>query len=103
MSSRMFTLTRTSMAFAVAFALGGCAVGPDYKRPAVDMPPAYPDATQGEGEAANSASPAVQADRWTLFGDERLNELVVLVLLFNTDKHSADARFVVVVVFFVLL
>jgi len=92
MSTRMFTLTRTSMAFAVAFALGGCAVGPDYKRPAVDMPPAYPDATQGEGEAANTASPAVQADWWTLFGDERLNELVATALRNNTDIHRAVAR-----------
>src|SRR3569833_3257928 len=57
------------------------------------MPPAYPDATQGEGEAANTASPAVQADWWTLFGDERLNELVATALRNNTDIHRAVARF----------
>jgi multidrug efflux system outer membrane protein len=66
-------------------ALAGCALGPDYKRPALDMPAAYP-------EAVASTAPEVQPAWWTLFGDSTLNDLVALTLKNNADALIAAAQ-----------
>jgi multidrug efflux system outer membrane protein len=62
-------------------------VGPDYQRPAVALPGAYPDAAPEAGEAS-----AVRADWWTLFGDAELTGLVAAALANNTDVQRAVAR-----------
>src|SRR5262249_16784204 len=62
-----------------------CMVGPDYERPAVELPPAYP----GEADAAE---PKVQADWWTLYNDPLLNDLVASALARNADVRLAVAR-----------
>ncbi len=68
--------------------LGGCAaVGPDYRRPDVDLPGAYADAPAGAGSAA-----AVGAEWWNLYGDERLDQLVADALARNADMRIAVAR-----------
>ena len=62
-------------------------VGPDYQRPAVDLPAAYPDAppsAPGRGRA--------RTDWWTLFDDPTLNELVTTALANNADVQLAVAR-----------
>ena len=61
-----------ALAMVVTTALmSGCAVqGPDYQRPAVELPADYPEAP------ANATGAAVAADWWKLFGDTTLNDLV---------------------------
>lgn len=57
------------------FSLGACAVGPDYKRPAVAVPDAYKETPAGW----KVAEPADAADRgawWRVYGDARLDALV---------------------------
>jgi NodT family efflux transporter outer membrane factor (OMF) lipoprotein len=59
----------------LAVALGGCAVGPDYKRPGTPMPASYKEAPPGW----KVAEPADHADRgpwWTIYDDARLNGLM---------------------------
>ncbi|MBN3752918.1 efflux transporter outer membrane subunit [Paraburkholderia sp. Tr-20389] len=59
---------------ALAFALAGCAVGPDYKRPSVDIPASYKEAADGW----KVAQPADQHDRgawWSIYNDPQLNAL----------------------------
>lgn len=90
MSTGFFAFKYTAIALAVSAVLGGCAVGPDYKRPTIATPSSYPDAPQGE--ATNTASPTIRADWWTLYNDERLNELVATALHNNADIHRAIAR-----------
>jgi multidrug efflux system outer membrane protein len=69
--------------------LAGCApVGPDYQRPAYELPRAYPDA----GMAGTAVSAPLRADWWTLYGDVKLNELVALALEKNSDIRLAVAR-----------
>ncbi len=69
--------------------LAGCApVGPDYQRPAYELPQAYP--AQGPAGAAGAAE--VRADWWTLYGDAKLNELVASALQRNSDIRIAVAR-----------
>jgi len=73
----------------MAALLSGCAVGPDYQRPAMALPAAYPDTVQG---AAVAIEAAIAADWWTLYGDAILNDLVVAALRDNTDLRKALAR-----------
>jgi len=67
-------LTLAAAASTLALALAGCAVGPDYKRPAVTVPASYKEAADGW----KVAQPADQADRgawWTIYDDPQLNAL----------------------------
>jgi multidrug efflux system outer membrane protein len=75
-------------AFCAALLLGGCAaVGPDYARPATDLPGAYPDAP-----ADIPATAAIPAEWWKLYGDAKLDELVASALERNADVRFAVAR-----------
>jgi len=75
-------------AFCAALLLGACAaVGPDYTRPAINLPGAYPDAP-----ADLPAAAAVPAEWWKLYGDQRLDELVASALERNADMRLAVAR-----------
>ena len=70
-----------------ALLLAGCAaVGPDYERPAMDLPGTYPDAP------ADLAAATVPAEWWKLYGDARLDELVASALARNADMRIAVAR-----------
>jgi NodT family efflux transporter outer membrane factor (OMF) lipoprotein len=67
-------LTLAVAAATLAVALAGCAVGPDYKRPAVSVPESYKEAADGW----KVAQPADQNDRgawWTIYSDPQLNAL----------------------------
>ncbi len=74
-------------ALALAAALAGCAmVGPDYERPATDLPAGY-----GERAPAGALLP-VPPQWWTLYGDATLDALVRSGLARNADVHEAAAR-----------
>ncbi|HEX7605173.1 MAG TPA: efflux transporter outer membrane subunit [Usitatibacter sp.] len=76
-----------ALAALAAVALAGCAIGPDYSRPALDLPAGYPS-----GEASAAAQPAVEDKWWTLYGDATLDELVAAALAKNPDVEFAVAR-----------
>lgn len=76
---------------ALAAALSGCAVGPDYLRPDAWLPAAFRDAPSAEAKA-DVENPAVDARWWTLFGDAKLTELVDTALTNNADLRQAIAR-----------
>ena len=65
--------------------LGGCAMGPDYHRPDVALPAAFPD-------APSDAASAVQPQWWKLYGDAKLDELVGDALARNNDARVAAAQ-----------
>ncbi|CAE6759889.1 Outer membrane protein OprM [Paraburkholderia nemoris] len=76
--SRARTLAPRALTIAVAVALAtvlaGCVVGPDYKRPAAEIPASYKEAAPGW----KVAQPADQHDRgdwWTIYQDPQLNAL----------------------------
>ena len=75
------------LGIAVAAALAGCAVGPDYKQPSLELPSAWPAAPAGAAAAA-----AGDARWWTIYGDSKLNALVDEALRNNTDLVVAAAR-----------
>lgn len=71
---------------ALALALSGCAIGPDYLRPASALPTAYSEANPIQQNAA------VDARWWSLFADPILNDLVDQALQSNADLRTAVAR-----------
>lgn len=71
-----------------AMTLAGCAIGPDYQRPAAVLPTAFDAAPARTG----TATAVVAADWWTLFQDTTLNRLVGQALAHNADARLAVAR-----------
>lgn len=86
--------------FAVAV-WSGCAVGPNYKRPTVDVPVTYRDtapeapATAGQNptETAQQAAASFGDDKWwDVFQDEELRKLIRTALRNNYEVRIAATR-----------
>jgi multidrug efflux system outer membrane protein len=66
--------------------LGACTtVGPDYQRPAVELPAQYTEPAPAEGAA-------LAADWWRLYSDATLDDLVANAQKTNADLRLAAAR-----------
>jgi len=74
----------------LAFACG-CAVGPNYRKPAVNVPPSYRGVTPEEA-AEREARSLADEKWWEVFQDEQLKELVKTALQQNYDVRIAAAR-----------
>src|SRR5438552_13247258 len=66
--------------------LGGCAIGPDYKRPVVAEPPTF------RGQATAEAASFADAPWWEAFEDPSLRALIEEALHANYDVRIAAAR-----------
>ncbi len=69
----------------------GCAVGPNYKRPAVNVPPVYRGLAPEEAAKSDARSLADEK-WWEVFQDEQLKELVKTALQQNYDVRIAATR-----------
>lgn len=76
---------------AIALVLSGCAIGPDYLRPANLLPAAFSEARPAD-QVSIAPNPAIDPRWWTLFNDAMLNELVEQALSNNADLRQAVAR-----------
>jgi len=65
----------------------GCMVGPNYERPAIDMPARWSEAPQASRPAATEPS-----RWWTAFADPELDSLVERASRANLDVGIAEAR-----------
>jgi len=94
-SSRQGVAYRLLIAGCAGSVLGiilfGCAVGPDYKRPAVDTPSAYRRAAT---DTNAPSGPATFADQgwWELYDDPQLNAYIGEALTNSYDIKIAAAR-----------
>jgi outer membrane protein TolC len=85
----------------LAATLGGCAVGPDFHRPAIDAPARYGEtppaartvASKVAGGAAQRLAPGadVPGQWWTLFRSPALTELVTTALRDSPTIAAANA------------
>ncbi len=110
---QMRARSRDCSAIALALLVCGCTLGPDYVRPKIDLPVAYPAETHvhvGTGASAAGAasgahdahaangvndagdSATVRADWWHLYADSLLDRLIERAMLNNTDLALASAR-----------
>ena len=67
--------------------LAGCTVGPDYRRPALNLPADYRDAAAPAGLSSVAALPW-----WQIYGDPTLKGLIETALAANLDLQLAAAR-----------
>jgi multidrug efflux system outer membrane protein len=81
---------RAAFALLAVFGTIGCTVGPNYKRPIVDVPAAYRGA---EPNTTAAAAPSLGDQQWwELFQDEQLQELIRTALRQNYDLRLAGVR-----------
>jgi outer membrane protein, multidrug efflux system len=74
------------VAISLALLAAGCALGPNYKRPAVPVPPTWREIPTAEAASlANSAW-------WELLDDPQLQELIKVALVENKDLKIAVER-----------
>jgi multidrug efflux system outer membrane protein len=72
-----------SICLSLSLAVAGCAVGPDYERPATPLPERWIAGPPGGPE---------WIDWWRAFDDPKLAQLVERAIAANTDLRVADAR-----------
>ena len=72
---------------AISASLGGCAVGPDYARPAVEVPAAYRQSIAPAQDVSDAAW-------WKQFGDPVLDSLIAEAIAGNYSLKIALANVV---------
>ncbi len=77
---------RCIAALAAGLLLAGCSMTPEYQRPALSVPEAWPE------DAKATAAPTKPVDWASFFPDERLRALIKLALEHNRDLRIATAR-----------
>jgi multidrug efflux system outer membrane protein len=70
----------------LALLLSGCAIGPNYRRPAINAPTSF------RGQPQPSAASLADLPWWTVFRDETLTNLIREALTNNYDVRIALAR-----------
>lgn len=82
---------RIPWSIALAVALAGCAVGPDYERPSVNLPAQFKEAPAGWAAAA-PAENLPKGAWWAVFGDPLLDELAPQVAVSNQSVAQSEAN-----------
>lgn len=83
---------RLVLAAACGAALAGCAVGPDYVRPAAETPTVYKE-LQIDWKTAQPSDEVERGRWWEAFRDPQLNALVAQVEISNQTLRAAEANF----------
>jgi multidrug efflux system outer membrane protein len=78
-------MQRLALSILIIALTTGCAVGPDYKRPVTETPPAWRVEYSYAAEVANTRW-------WQQFDDPALNQLIEIALRENKDLAIAAAR-----------
>jgi len=71
--------------------LAGCTVGPNYKRPAAEVPPAYKEVGDWKPAQPNDQNPS--GNWWEIFQDPQLNVLEQQVNVSNQNVKAAQAAY----------
>ena len=77
--------------FVAVLLLGGCSIGPKYRTPAAEIPPAYKEA--GNWTTAQPNDQNLGGDWWTLFQDPQLDALEQQVNVSNQNLKAAEAQY----------
>ncbi len=83
--------TRQLLASTILLFVAGCMLGPDYRRPALQIPSAY-RAPADNREAQSKASSFADLPWWQVFSDPQLQELIRTALERNYDMQLATER-----------
>ncbi len=86
---------RVPLILAAALALGGCKVGPNYRRPDAPVPAAFKEAQPGD-TSWKPSSPQDAADRgpwWRIFDDAALDGLERQIAISNQNVKQYEAQY----------
>jgi NodT family efflux transporter outer membrane factor (OMF) lipoprotein len=86
-------LIRPMIIGALPLLAAACAVGPHYKRPAADAPPAFKEPPPEGWKTAQPNDAALRGKWWEMFGDPQLSALIEQVSVSNQTIAQAEARF----------
>jgi NodT family efflux transporter outer membrane factor (OMF) lipoprotein len=78
---------------ALALAAAACTVGPQYKKPAAEMPAGFKEQPPAGWKAAQPNDSMQRGAWWELFGDPALNALEEQVSVSNQSLAQAEAQF----------
>ncbi|TAL57201.1 efflux transporter outer membrane subunit [Pandoraea sp.] len=92
MKTRLPSPLPATLAVALSLGLAGCMVGPDYHRPAVDVPAHY-QPLPGWTPASPAAAAGPKGDWWTAFHDPLLDRLEPMVSVSNQSVRQAYANY----------
>lgn len=90
-ASSLAVAALTMSALLASILMAGCAVGPNYHRPAVPTPGVYRDLSENPAAQAQAASFA-DLPWWQVFQDPQLQELIRTALKENYDLQLATER-----------
>jgi len=77
---------------ALALCLAACAVGPDYRRPDMDIPMSFKEGVQWQ-RVQTAPAEALSETWWTRFGDEQLSGYITQALRQNQSIVAAEAAY----------
>lgn len=85
-------LAREGTTLALALLLGACAVGPDYRRPAVEIPQSFKEGVNWQRAQANPEA-SISSTWWRQYRDNTLDGLVERALDANQSIVAAEAAY----------
>jgi NodT family efflux transporter outer membrane factor (OMF) lipoprotein len=88
---RVWNLALASVGLASVLSIAGCAVGPKYNRPAVEVPPAYKEV--GDWKPAQPNEQNLGGAWWQIFQDQQLNALEEQINVSNQNLKAAEAQY----------
>ena len=81
----------SSICFVSMLLLAGCTVGPNYRRPAAEVPATYKEV--GDWKPAQPNEQNLGGNWWELFQDPQLNSLELQVDVSNQNLKAAQAQY----------
>jgi NodT family efflux transporter outer membrane factor (OMF) lipoprotein len=81
----------STICFASMLLLAGCTVGPNYRRPAAEVPPTYKEV--GTWKQAQPNDQNLGGNWWEMFQDPQLNALELQVNVSNQNLKAAEAQY----------
>lgn len=80
------------IALVIATSLAACMVGPDYRKPEVQVPDGFKEGVDWQRAEANPQA-AISSTWWRMYGDDKLNGLVDQALKANQSIAAAEAAY----------
>src|SRR6202521_5710831 len=88
---RVWDRALAGVGLASVLSIAGCAVGPKYNRPTVEVPPAYKEV--GDWKPAQPNDQNLGGAWWQIFEDQQLNALEDQINVSNQNLKAAEAQY----------
>ena len=88
--SRSRRVFNSAVTLALTTSLAACMVGPDYRKPEVQVPEGFKEGVDWQRAEANPQA-AISSTWWRMYNDDKLNTLVEQALQANQSIAAAEA------------